>query len=125
MSQQTLAEAAGLHRVAYAKYELGVHQPLVGAAVRIANALDTTVEELWPIETTIERERPMTYQATQRVRITTKDGKNPAPCTHEDRGDGTPMCGTPARTWRGQPLVYTPRGSGDVDCQLCARTHRA
>lgn len=65
----------------------------------------------------------MTYHGSQTVRITTPDGLNPAPRTHEMRDDGTPLCGTPARELKGIQLVYTPKGPGVVTCVLCARSH--
>ena len=65
----------------------------------------------------------MTYQAERRVQITLEDGSAPAGRTHEDRGDGTPVCNIPARSLRGQRLVYTQLGPGEVTCGNCARAH--
>jgi hypothetical protein len=63
----------------------------------------------------------MAYQAERRLEITLEDGSAAAERTHEDRGDGTPVCNIPARTLRGQRLVYTPLGPGEVTCGNCAR----
>ena len=57
----------------------------------------------------------MTYQAQSRIRITLPDGSGAAPKSHEDAGDGTPACGTPARQLRGRQLVYTRVGPGPVE----------
>ena len=62
----------------------------------------------------------MTYNTMKnRLQITTKAGLYPAEKFHEDRGDGTPICGTVARTLRGQPLVFTSVGPGEVTCERC------
>lgn len=64
----------------------------------------------------------MSYQADRRVQITLSDGSAPAEETHEDRGDGTPLCNTPLRPLRGQPTMYSKLGPGKVTCGNCART---
>lgn len=66
----------------------------------------------------------MTYKAQARVQITTLDGENPAEAIHEDAGDGTALCGTPLRDFKGQPTKYTPRDPGIVTCRRCARSTR-
>jgi len=40
---------------------------------------------------------------------------------HEDRGDGTPLCGALNRDWNGQPMHYVDAGPGPVTCASCAR----
>jgi hypothetical protein len=62
-------------------------------------------------------------QLERRVQITLEDGSAPAERTHEDRGDGTPVCNIPARSLRGQRAVYKPLGQGEVTCGNCARVH--
>jgi hypothetical protein len=61
----------------------------------------------------------MSYHADKRLQITTLDGKNPAPAVHEDRTDGSPVCGTPLRSLRGMALKYTSLPAGDVTCGRC------
>ena len=46
MTQTELAQAAQIHRVTIAKYEAGQCVPSVDRAVRLANALGVTVDEL-------------------------------------------------------------------------------
>ena len=55
------------------------------------------------------------------LQITTLDAKNPAECVHDERTDGTPVCGTPLRSLRGMPAMYTSLGKGVVTCGSCAR----
>jgi DNA-binding XRE family transcriptional regulator len=51
MTQPKLAEKAKISTyTALQKYEKGVNIPLVDTAIRIAQALDTTVEELFQLE---------------------------------------------------------------------------
>lgn len=47
LSQQELAEIAGVSDTCYQNYEYGDREPKVRTAIRIAKALNTTVEELW------------------------------------------------------------------------------
>ena len=52
LTQQQLAEAASLHRNTYLNYELGKRLPPLDASRRLAEILHTTVDELFPNETT-------------------------------------------------------------------------
>jgi len=45
LTQQALADAAGLHRVQVARYEMGQYAPRWDAIVRLARALGCGVEE--------------------------------------------------------------------------------
>lgn len=47
LSQKELAEKAGISGLACQRYEYGDRVPNARTAIRIAKALDTTVEELW------------------------------------------------------------------------------
>jgi hypothetical protein len=66
----------------------------------------------------------MSYNADRRVQITLMDGEATSLRVHEDRGDGTPLCNTPLRDWKGQPAQYKKQGKGEVNCGLCARTYQ-
>lgn len=46
-SQRELAQMVGITSGAMSAIERGVHLPVADTAIRIARALDTTVEELW------------------------------------------------------------------------------
>lgn len=50
LSQQTTANLIGVGIRLYQYYEAGEREPAVRTAIRIAHALGTTVEELFPIE---------------------------------------------------------------------------
>ena len=50
LSQQAAATAVGIGIRIFQYYEAGEKSPSVYVALRIARALDTTVEELFPIE---------------------------------------------------------------------------
>lgn len=50
MSQQAVANAIGIGIRVYQYYEAGEKEPGVRTALKIAHALKTTVEELFPIE---------------------------------------------------------------------------
>lgn len=50
LTQAQIANAIGVSESYYQSYEYGAHIPSVYVALRIARALDTTVEELFPIE---------------------------------------------------------------------------
>ncbi|AZA11916.1 helix-turn-helix transcriptional regulator [Corynebacterium gerontici] len=52
MSQQTLADAAGVSRQTVANIERGSYAPSVYLALRIARTLEMTVESLFPIDAT-------------------------------------------------------------------------
>ena len=46
-SKTELAKETGIARLSYFRYETGERKPDVWTAIRIAKALDSTVEELW------------------------------------------------------------------------------
>ena len=46
LTQERLAEMAGLHRVLIARYEAGITKPSVDSLVKIAGALHVTVDDL-------------------------------------------------------------------------------
>src|SRR4051812_10831032 len=48
LTQRALAELVGVRQPHIARWETGAQLPRVDTAVRIAVALDTTVEALWP-----------------------------------------------------------------------------
>ncbi len=48
LTQQALADRVGVVRPEIARWEAGGRLPRVDTAVRLALALDTTVEKLWP-----------------------------------------------------------------------------
>ena len=64
----------------------------------------------------------MSYQADRRVQIPLKDGSAPAERTHEDRG-GTALCNIQLRPLRGQPVMFTKLGPGEVTCGNCGRAN--
>ena len=47
LTQKQVAERANLAESVYQRYERGDTMPLIGMAIRIAKALETTVEELY------------------------------------------------------------------------------
>lgn len=47
LTQLQVANMVGLAETAYQRYEHGKSEPSVGTAIRIARALNTTVEELF------------------------------------------------------------------------------
>lgn len=55
LSQQAAATAVGIGIRIFQYYEAGEKSPSVYVALRIAHALDTTVEELFPVEDNNER----------------------------------------------------------------------
>jgi hypothetical protein len=65
----------------------------------------------------------MSYKANQTVQITEVGDATSTLRVHEMRSDRTPLCNTPLRDWKGQPMQYTPQGKGEVTCGLCARTY--
>ncbi len=65
----------------------------------------------------------MSYQADRRMQITLRDGSAPAERTHEDRGDGTPLCNIQLRPLRGQPAMFSKLGPGEVTCGNCGRAN--
>lgn len=50
LTQLQVAQMVGLAESAYQRYEYGKNEPSVGLAIRIAHALDSTVEELFLID---------------------------------------------------------------------------
>lgn len=50
LTQLQVAQMVGLAESAYQRYEYGKNEPSVGLAIKIAHALDTTVEELFLID---------------------------------------------------------------------------
>lgn len=50
LSQQNLSDILGMNIRLYQYYEADEREPAVRTALRIARALDTTVEELFPID---------------------------------------------------------------------------
>lgn len=47
MTQREIAKIVGLSEVGYQNYEYGIRVPNARTAIRIAQALSTTVEDLW------------------------------------------------------------------------------
>ena len=50
LMQEQVAKELNMSLVYYQGLEYGLHEPSVYVALRIARALDTTVEELFPVE---------------------------------------------------------------------------
>lgn len=50
MSQQSVANASGIYIRLYQYYEAGEREPAVRTALRLARVLETTVEELFPLD---------------------------------------------------------------------------
>ena len=48
MTQTAIARKLGISRMSYYMYESGRREPPISTAIRIAKALDTPVEELFP-----------------------------------------------------------------------------
>ena len=46
-TQNQLAAKANVSPIAYQRYEYGIREPKARTAIRIAEALNTTVEKLW------------------------------------------------------------------------------
>lgn len=55
LMQEQVAQELNMSLVYYQGLEYGLNEPSVYVALRIARALDTTVEELFPIEDNNER----------------------------------------------------------------------
>lgn len=47
LTQLQVAQAVGIAESAYQRYELGNSEPLVTTAIRLARALDTSVEKIY------------------------------------------------------------------------------
>ena len=122
ISQQRLADEVGQSYVTISRYESGESEPSVSHAIAIARALGTTVEAAFGDDRTDNtiKEEAMTYQAERRVQIALHDGTGRG-VTHEDRGDGTPVCGQ----WLRDPTLvkFFELGPGTVTCGSCARSH--
>lgn len=52
LMQQEVADMAGISLISYQRYEHGSRNPQIHIAIRIAKALNTTVDNLWKDETT-------------------------------------------------------------------------
>lgn len=50
LTQAQVAKTIGIHENAYQRYESGSVEPSVSMALRIANVLNATVEDLFPLE---------------------------------------------------------------------------
>jgi transcriptional regulator with XRE-family HTH domain len=48
LTQQRLADRLGVDQAVIARWETGVREPRVHAAIRVSEVLGTTVNELWP-----------------------------------------------------------------------------
>lgn len=76
---------------------------------------------------TPRRSETKIYQAQHRVQMVGEgwEGENTL-AMHEDRGDGTPLCGQPLRDWTDPKTgmrwrsVWSRHGAGPVDCGKCA-----
>lgn len=47
LMQQEVADMAGISLISYQRYEHGIRNPQIHIAFRIAEALNTTVDNLW------------------------------------------------------------------------------
>lgn len=72
------------------------------------------------------------YQAERRLAYAPPGGRFPEAYgeasgmkTHEDAGDGVPLCGTPLPDNQYTELAAFRLGPGPVTCLRCARTQRA
>lgn len=57
LTQQEVADVVGLPRANVARWESGTQLPRVDNALKLAAALDSTVESLWPLDHD-DQERP-------------------------------------------------------------------
>ena len=64
LTQHQLADRLGLAQATLARYETGSREPRVRAAVRLSEALDTTVNALWPPDKKPRRPRQRTRGTT-------------------------------------------------------------
>jgi len=92
LSQQALADRVGLAQQNLARYELGTVEPKARLAVRIAQAVGTTVEAVWQLEeatteTPNEQEPEVTTISEPLITIG-KYGRR----THAQRFDGRAVC---------------------------------
>jgi hypothetical protein len=63
----------------------------------------------------------MQYQAARRIQIRSIPDTPNELAYHEDRGDGTPLCGQLNKDWEGRPVHYAQVEAGDVTCERCAQ----
>ena len=63
----------------------------------------------------------MQYQGARRIQIRSIPDRPNELAYHEDRGDGTPLCGQPNKDWEGRPMHYAQVEAGDVTCERCAQ----
>ena len=63
----------------------------------------------------------MGYQAARRIQIRSIADELNELVYHEDRGDGTPLCGQVNRDWQGRTMHYSDAGAGTVTCERCAQ----
>lgn len=58
-------------------------------------------------------------EADNTIQIRSNPRRDSELAIHADSGDGTPVCGTVNRDWRGTPMHYVSLGPGKVTCQRC------
>ena len=63
----------------------------------------------------------MEYQAARRIQIRSIPDQPNELAYHEDRGDGTPLCGQVNKDWEGRTMHYAHAGTGAVTCERCAQ----
>src|SRR4051812_49657895 len=63
----------------------------------------------------------MQYEAAKRIQIRSSPDEPNELAYHEDRGDGTPLCGQPNRDWHGRSMHYVQVDAGTVTCERCAQ----
>jgi hypothetical protein len=63
----------------------------------------------------------MEYQAARRIQIRSVPDQPNDLAFHEDRGDGTPLCGQVNKDWEGLTMHYADAGGGTVTCERCAQ----
>jgi hypothetical protein len=63
----------------------------------------------------------MQYQAAQRIQIRSIPDQANELAYHEDRGDGTPLCGQANKDWEGRPMHDAQVEAGTVTCARCAQ----
>jgi hypothetical protein len=61
------------------------------------------------------------YKAANTIQIRSDVHRPNGLQIHEDRGDGTPLCGTVNRDWNGRTMYYALLGDGIVSCGSCQR----
>jgi len=63
----------------------------------------------------------MEYKAANTIQIRSDVDRPNGLKIHENRGDGTPLCGTVNRDWNGRTMHYAFLGDGIVNCGSCQR----